>query len=113
MILQRVNQHAVPELAYFATLLYVGATAADLASTTVALHLGLREGNPIIAPSISAFGLAPQLVVSAFLCYVLWWYAQRGGAKLVIVLAAIRWFVVVNNIVQLAGANHVLGIVLR
>lgn len=96
----------IPQVAYVASVLYIGATAADLTSTTVALHLGLQEGNPIVSPTIGAFGLLPQVAVSAFLCYVLCWYARRGGAKLVVVLAALRWFVVANNIFQLGSTNH-------
>jgi Domain of unknown function (DUF5658) len=91
-----------------AGVLYTGATATDLLSTTMALNLGLREGNPVVAPFISEFGLAPQVAVSVLLCYVLWWYARRGGAKLVLLLAAIRWLVVANNAFQLASANHVI-----
>ena len=86
--------------------LYCGATLMDLLSTTASLGLGLREGNPVAAPFIQAYGLGPQFVVSLFLCGVLCWYASRGGGKLVFVLACVRWAVVVNNLVQLYSANH-------
>ena len=85
---------------------YCGATLMDLLTTSVALGLGLKEGNPAAAPFINAYGLGPQILVSLFICGVLCWYASRGGTKLVWILAAIRWLVVVNNVVQLALANH-------
>lgn len=78
----------------------------DLLTTAMAFGLGLREGNPVAAPFIHAYGFGPQLLVSFFLCAVLTWYASRGGGKLVAILSVIRWLVVVNNIVQLALANH-------
>jgi len=96
--------------ATWAGLLYAAATGLDLTTTTFALDLGLREGNPVIAPFISAFGLLPQVGISLLLCAVLWWYATRGGTKLVLVLAGIRWLVVLNNALQLAQANHFLAV---
>ncbi|GEM_PF-3980517 len=89
-----------------AGLLYALATGFDLLTTGVALHLGLHEGNPIVAPFVSKYGLLPQLALSAALCSVLWWYAVRGGSKLVYVLAGLRWIVVGNNAFQLATTNH-------
>lgn len=86
--------------------LYAMATAFDLLTTTLALHLGLHEGNPIVAPMIGAFGILPQVAISAVLCGALWWYAARGGSKLVYLLAGVRWLVVASNVVQLAAVNH-------
>jgi hypothetical protein len=71
----------------------------------------LHEGNPVVAPFINSFGLAPQVLISGFLCFVLWWYARRGGATLVLVLASVRWVVVANNAFQLAASNHLIGVV--
>lgn len=84
-----------------AGLLYVLATAADLVTTALALHLGLREGNPVVAPLILRFGLLPQVGVSVALCAALCWYAGRGGARLVLALAGVRWLVVGSNVLQL------------
>lgn len=84
---------------------YASATAMDLGTTSLALGLGLREGNPVAAPFINAYGLGPQILVSIFLCGVLGWYASKGGVKLVVILAVIRWIVVFNNLIQLYRAN--------
>lgn len=92
-----------------AGLLYSVATALDLTTTTVALKLGLHEGNPIVAPFINAYGIVPQIGVSAILCAVLWWYAARGGRKLVYVLALLRWTVVASNLMLVMQANHFAG----
>ena len=95
----------------FAGLLYAIATAMDLTTTNLALKLGLQEGNPVVAPMISAYGLLPQVAISALVCGSLWWYATKGGSKLVFVLAGVRWFVVFNNVLQLAQANHFLALI--
>lgn len=89
-----------------APIAYTGATLMDLLTTSLALGLGLQEGNPVAAPLINSYGLMPQVFVSALLCGMLWWYASRGGSKLVLILACIRWAVVANNLIQLAAANH-------
>ncbi len=91
-------------------MLYALATLLDLVTTTFALHAGLHEGNPIVAPFINQYGILPQVLVSAVICSALWWYAVRGGAKLVYVLAVVRWAVVGSNAVQLANSAHVLGL---
>lgn len=93
-----------------AGLLYAFATGFDLLTTTIALHLGLREGNPVVAPFITSYGILPQVAISAILCSLLWWYATRGGTKLVYVLATLRWVVVASNVFQLAQANHFLAL---
>jgi hypothetical protein len=85
---------------------YCGATFMDMLTTTLALGMGLREGNPVAGPFIAAYGLPAEIVVSAFLCAVLTWYARKGGVRLVYVLAIIRWLVVLNNMIQLVLANH-------
>ena len=85
---------------------YCGATFMDLMTTALALGLGLHEGNPVAAPFIKTYGLGPQVLVSVVLCAVLCWYASRGGAKLVLGLAIVRWIVVANNLLQLMMANH-------
>ena len=90
----------------FPVIAYCGATLMDLLTTTIALGSGLHEGNPVAAPFIHTYGIGLQILVSAFICAVLWWYASRGGAKLVYVLAIIRWLVVLNNVMQLIIANH-------
>ncbi|HZT97216.1 MAG TPA: DUF5658 family protein [Chloroflexota bacterium] len=91
-------------------LLYALATAMDLLTTSVALHTrALREGNPLVAPFVNQYGLLPQVAVSIVLCSVLWWYARRGGTKLVFALAIIRWGVVASNVYQLANAGHLLS----
>ncbi len=90
-----------------AAILYALATGFDLLTTSLALHTGaLREGNPLVAPFINQYGLIPQVGVSIVLCAVLWWYARRGGAKLVYALAFIRWSVVASNVYQLANTSH-------
>jgi hypothetical protein len=93
-----------------AGLLYALATLFDLVTTTIALHSGLHEGNPIVAPFINQYGILPQILVSAVICSALWWYAVRGGAKLVYLLAVVRWVVVGSNAMQLANSAHVLGL---
>lgn len=95
----------------FAGILYCLATLSDLATTTLALNLGLNEGNPVVAPMVNQYGLLPQVAISAVICGALWWYASRGGSKLVYVLAGIRWLVVANNALQIAQGNHVLALI--
>jgi hypothetical protein len=92
-----------------AGLLYALATGADIVTTTVALHLGLHEGNPLVAPMISQHGILPQVAVSAVLCAALYWYAVHGGRKLVFVLAILRWAVVFNNAAQLAAVATIVS----
>jgi uncharacterized membrane protein len=87
-----------------AGLIYALAAAFDLGTTSIALHLGLHEGNPFVAPMINQFGIIPQIAVSAVLCGALYWYSIRGGQRLVYALAAIRWMVVASNLVQLGAA---------
>lgn len=93
-----------------AGLLYAMATLFDLVTTSIALRTGLHEGNPIVAPFINQYGILPQVLVSVVICSALWWYAVRGGAKLVYVLAVVRWLVVGSNAWQLASSAHALGI---
>jgi hypothetical protein len=84
-----------------AGILYALATGADITSTVIALHIGLHEGNPVVGPLIQRYGILPQVAVSAGLCSILYWYAVRGGSKLVYALAFLRWLVVANNLGQL------------
>lgn len=93
-----------------AGLLYALAAASDLITSTVALHSGMQEGNPIVAPLLGLYGILPAVAISAVICAILWWYAIRGGKKLVYVLAGIRWIVVASNILQLVGVFHVIAV---
>ena len=85
------------------------ATVADVLLTTTGLANGLREGNAVVATSLSSFGLAGLLVVkfAAMLWLVAGWtlLSDRNAAMFLALFAAVTVGVVGYNVAVLVDAG--------
>lgn len=83
----------------------LGATAIDTVSTLVGLHVGLAEGNPVVAGLLGSFGPAGLLLVKvpALLTVGTAWLAlsRRNGAIALGLFGTVTSIVVANNVLAL------------
>jgi hypothetical protein len=83
------------------------ATSADIVLTMVGLANGLREGNAVVAASLSAFGLGGFFLVkfAAMVWLVAGWalLSDRNAAIFLALFAVVTLAVVSHNVAVVAG----------